>query len=76
VAAGATDPAVVAAAARAQLDAAGVEPEYLAVVDPESFLPITSIEGDVLVAIAARVGRARLIDNTTITRTPEVATVA
>jgi pantoate--beta-alanine ligase len=44
----------------------GVEPEYLAVVDPDSFLPIQAIEGDVLVAIAARVGRARLIDNDTI----------
>jgi pantoate--beta-alanine ligase len=76
VAAGATDPAAVEAAARAQLDALGVEPEYVAVVDPDSFLPITSIDGDVLVAIAARVGRARLIDNATITRTPEVATVS
>jgi pantoate--beta-alanine ligase len=76
VAAGATDPIAVEAAARAQLDALGVEPEYVAVVDPDSFLPITSIEGDVLVAIAARVGRARLIDNATITRTPEVATVS
>jgi pantoate--beta-alanine ligase len=76
VADGATDPAAVEAAARAQLDALGVEPEYVALVDPDSFLPITSIDGDVLVAIAARVGRARLIDNATITRTPEVATVS
>jgi pantothenate synthetase len=37
---------------------------------------LTTIDGDVLVAIAARVGRARLIDNTTIPRTPTVATVA
>jgi pantoate--beta-alanine ligase len=66
VAGGATDPAAVEAAARAQLDALGVEPEYVAVVDPDSFLPITSITGDVLVAIAARVGRARLIDNAAI----------
>jgi pantoate--beta-alanine ligase len=76
VAAGATDPIAVEAAARAQLDALGVEPEYVAVVDPDSFMPITSIDGDALVAIAARVGRARLIDNATITRTPEVATVS
>jgi len=75
VAAGETDPAAVEAAARAQLQAAGVEPEYVAVVDPETFLPIAAIDGDVLVAIAARVGRARLIDNVTIPRTPEVATV-
>jgi pantoate--beta-alanine ligase len=76
VAAGATDPDDVEAAARAQLDEFGVVPEYVALVDPDSFLPLTSIEGDVLVAIAARVGRARLIDNATITRTPEVATVS
>lgn len=78
VAAGETDPAAVEAAARAQLEAAGIEPEYVAVVAPDSFLPITSIDGEVLVAIAARVGRARLIDNTTITvneRHPEVATL-
>jgi pantoate--beta-alanine ligase len=76
LAAGATYPMAVEAAARAQLDALGVEPEYVAVVDPDSFLPISSIDGDALVAIAARVGRARLIDNATITRTPEVATVS
>jgi len=77
--AGETDPAAVQAAARAQLAALDVTPEYVAVVDPETFLPIDRIDRDVLVAIAARVGRARLIDNTTITvhdRQPEVATLA
>jgi pantoate--beta-alanine ligase len=44
----------------------GVEPEYLAIVDPDTFDPIESIDRDVLVAVAARVGRARLIDNDTI----------
>jgi pantoate--beta-alanine ligase len=68
VADGETDPVAVEAAARAQLAAVGVEPEYVAVVDPDSFLPIPAIDRDVLVAIAARVGRARLIDNTTISR--------
>jgi pantoate--beta-alanine ligase len=43
-----------------------VEPEYLALVDPETFLPVDTVAGDVLVAVAARVGRARLIDNATI----------
>jgi pantoate--beta-alanine ligase len=43
--------------------AAGVEPEYLAVVDPETFEPVERVEGDVLVAVAARVGPVRLIDN-------------
>jgi pantoate--beta-alanine ligase len=67
VAAGGRDAAAIAAAAREAMAELDVEPEYLAVVDPESFLPMDAIEGDVLVAIAARVGRARLIDNATIT---------
>jgi len=63
---GESDAAAVAAAARAPMDALGVEPEYLAVVDPETFQPVATVDGDVLVAVAARVGRARLIDNATI----------
>ena len=34
----------------------GVEPEYLALVDPDSFQPITTVDGRVLVAVAARIG--------------------
>jgi pantoate--beta-alanine ligase len=52
--------------ALAQLREAGVEPEYLALVDPETF---GSPNGAVLVAVAARVGETRLIDNTLIQRT-------
>jgi pantoate--beta-alanine ligase len=51
------------AAGRAELDAAGVEPEYLAAVAPDTMRPVESFEGTVLVAVAARIGRARLIDN-------------
>jgi pantoate--beta-alanine ligase len=52
------------AAARAELAAAGVEPEYLEARDAETLEPVDRL-GDrpVLVAIAARVGAARLIDN-------------
>jgi pantoate--beta-alanine ligase len=53
----------VAAAARAAMDDLGVEPEYLALVDPETLEPVEALEGDVLVAVAARVGDVRLIDN-------------
>jgi pantoate--beta-alanine ligase len=50
-----------------------VEPEYLAVVDPDSFLPpVPAVDGRVLVAVAARVGGVRLIDNVLIT-TPQEA---
>ncbi|HVE68481.1 MAG TPA: pantoate--beta-alanine ligase [Solirubrobacteraceae bacterium] len=49
-------------AARAKLD--GVEVEYLVAVDPETFRAAETFEGEVLVAVAARVGDVRLIDNT------------
>ncbi|HYY73515.1 MAG TPA: pantoate--beta-alanine ligase [Solirubrobacterales bacterium] len=54
-------------AARAELDRAGIEPEYLEARDAERLTPAASFDGRrVLVAVAARVGRARLIDNVVI----------
>jgi pantoate--beta-alanine ligase len=54
----------VLAAASAELERAGVEPEYLEARDAESLAPAESLNGrPVLVAVAARFGRARLIDN-------------
>lgn len=52
------------AAARAELAAAAIEPEYLEARDSETLEPVEEL-GDrpVLVAVAARVGAARLIDN-------------
>lgn len=44
-------------------DAEGVELEYLELVDVRNLAPVPSVEGKVLVAVAARVGAARLIDN-------------
>jgi pantoate--beta-alanine ligase len=63
VAAGERDGSAAAAAARSELEQHGVQAEYLAVVDPETLDPVNSIEGPVLVAVAAKLGRARLIDN-------------
>ena len=55
------------AAARAELRDAGIEPEYLEARYAEDLTPAESLNGrPVLVALAARVGRARLIDNTMI----------
>ncbi|HEX6117260.1 MAG TPA: pantoate--beta-alanine ligase [Solirubrobacterales bacterium] len=52
------------AAARAELDAAGIEPEYLEARDASDLTPASSFNGrPVLVAVAADVGGARLIDN-------------
>jgi pantoate--beta-alanine ligase len=51
-------------AARAELGAAGVEPEYLEARDAENLNPVAELTGrPVLVAVAAQVGGARLIDN-------------
>ncbi len=40
-----------------------VEEDYVAVVDAGTFEPVRTVRGRVLVAVAARVGKARLIDN-------------
>jgi pantoate--beta-alanine ligase len=37
--------------------------EYIAIVDPEMLEPVTVVDAHTVVAIAARVGRTRLIDN-------------
>ena len=51
-------------AARAELRAAGVEPEYLEARDAEDLTPVAELSGrPVLIALAARVGGTRLIDN-------------
>jgi pantoate--beta-alanine ligase len=63
-ASGETSAQVALDAARAELERAGIEPEYLEARDAEGLAPAQSLNGrPVLVAVAARVGRARLIDN-------------
>jgi pantoate--beta-alanine ligase len=60
-------PALVKAA-RDELRRAGIEPEYVEARSAEDLSPIAELNGrPVLVAVAARVGRARLIDNVVIT---------
>lgn len=63
VEAGERDPAAVERAGAAAMRARGVDPEYLAVVSAESLGPVQPLAGRVLVAVAARVGPVRLIDN-------------
>jgi pantoate--beta-alanine ligase len=61
------DVAAALAAGREELRRAGVEPEYLEARDAETLSEVQSFNGrPVLVAVAARVGKARLIDNTVI----------
>jgi len=62
------DLAAAKAAGIAAMRELGVEPEYLALVDPHTFAPAEALDGEVLVAVAARVGKTRLIDNTIIGR--------
>jgi pantoate--beta-alanine ligase len=51
-------------AGRRELAAAGIEPEYLEARDPDDLTAVHELNGrPVLVAVAARVGDARLIDN-------------
>lgn len=66
----------VSAAARAVLAEHAIEPEYVALVGPETLTPVQRVDGEVLMALAARVGPARLIDNTILSvpdATPEPA---
>ena len=63
VAGGTRDAAAVVAAARDELDRAGVEPDYLQLRSATDLSPVERVNGSALLAVAARVGRARLIDN-------------
>jgi len=60
---GERDARIVAEAGSAAMRSEGIEPEYFAVVDRGSLQPLTTLAGDVLIAVAARVGPVRLIDN-------------
>jgi pantoate--beta-alanine ligase len=64
VASGQIDAAAVLDAARGQLDAHGIQPEYLELRSVTDLSPVDRVNGSTLLAVAARVGRARLIDNT------------
>jgi pantoate--beta-alanine ligase len=63
---GERDAGAIAQLARAEMQELQVEPEYLVLVNPEDLTPVQVIRGDVLVAVAARIGEVRLIDNTVI----------
>ena len=54
-------------AARIELAAAAIEPEYLEARDAETLEPVEGLTGrPILIAVAAKVGGARLIDNVVI----------
>ncbi|WP_405753433.1 pantoate--beta-alanine ligase [Streptomyces sp. NBC_01411] len=61
-------PAAVRAAAQAVLDGAALSLDYLSLIDPSDFTEATDgHRGEAILAVAARVGTTRLIDNIPLT---------
>ncbi|VXB76884.1 pantothenate synthetase [Microbacterium sp. 8M] len=60
---GERDGAAIEDAARRILDDAGIVPEYLELRTADDLQPVTRLDGEALLAVAAHVGAARLIDN-------------
>jgi pantoate--beta-alanine ligase len=61
---GETRPAALEALIQEELDREPeVRPEYIAIVDPEELSPVAVADADTIIALAARVGGTRLIDN-------------
>jgi pantoate--beta-alanine ligase len=63
IAAGTHDPDDALAAGTRVLAQAGIVPEYFAAVSTDTLMPVRRITGETLVAVAARFGAIRLIDN-------------
>jgi pantoate--beta-alanine ligase len=63
IGAGERDTTAAVAVAQRELHDHDIDAEYFAIVDPATLAPVEHIDRPVLVAVAARVGRARLIDN-------------
>jgi pantoate--beta-alanine ligase len=61
---GQIDALAVLEAARGELDAHGIEAEYVELRSATDLSPVERVNGSTLLAVAAQVGRARLIDNT------------
>jgi pantoate--beta-alanine ligase len=47
-----------------------VDPEYVALVEPDTLEPIHTLAGEALLALAARIGEVRLIDNAILSPAP------
>jgi pantoate--beta-alanine ligase len=62
-AAGESAPAALLGAARATLDSVEIEPDYVALVDPDTFEPRERLDRPALLVLAAHLGTVRLIDN-------------
>ena len=63
---GEMDAGKIVDAARAELDRCNARVDYVEVVDPESLRPVKRVESPARLAIAAHIGKTRLIDNMTL----------
>jgi pantoate--beta-alanine ligase len=63
IARGERDASKVEQRAREEMKMFRVEPEYFALVSTETLAPLRTLKGEVLLAVAAKVGGVRLIDN-------------
>ena len=63
IARGERDASKVEQRAREAMKGFRVEPEYFALVSAETLAPLRALSGEVLLAVAAKVGGVRLIDN-------------
>jgi pantoate--beta-alanine ligase len=52
---------------RGEVEGEGIDLDYAEIVDGATLEPLTRVEGTVLLAVAGRIGRARLIDNIALT---------
>ena len=69
--AGERSAAALLEAARETLRIAGVRPEYVALVEPDTLEPVQRLDGEALLAIAARIDDVRLIDNAILSTSPQ-----
>jgi pantoate--beta-alanine ligase len=69
-AAGQRSPAALVQRAHETMASCAVEPEYLALVDPDTLEPVTRFDAPALLVVAAQVGATRLIDNLILHPTP------
>ena len=60
---GERDAARIESAVRKELEQAGVEVDYVALVKDGTVTPVSHVEGPTLLAVAGKVGKTRLLDN-------------
>lgn len=65
--AGETDPAPIQQQMNAALQDAGMQLQYAVIADPRSLESVKTIDGEVVILVAAKVGSTRLIDNMLVT---------